>query len=118
MLDQRPALLDDDAHVCLIHNDEAARTRHAVDFIRAAARRGARTLYVSDGRDAREVMAVLDGHEARGDPLRRSGRLALRSPEDSYLADGRFDPESVVGWLREEAGRAQADGCAGLCVTG
>lgn len=103
-------------HLCLPFSDDAEQREVAAAFITGGLARGERVLYFTDRRDPETVHSWLPAADLTA--ALRSGRLSVRTAEDGYLADGRFDPDAMVAALKEETERSLRDGHAGLRVSG
>ncbi|GAT71182.1 histidine kinase [Planomonospora sphaerica] len=103
-------------HLCLPFSDDAEQREVATAFITGGLARGERVLYFTDRRAPETVHSWLPADDLAA--ALRSGRLSVRTAEDSYLAVGRFDPDAMVTALKEETERSLRDGCTGLRVSG
>src|SRR5262245_22266743 len=103
-------------HACVVCAGRAEQVAAAVRFLAAGLAAGDRCVYVADGPAAGEVSAALAA--AGVDVLGEQGRGALLLAADwhSLLHSGDLDPARMIGLLRQAAGRARADGFAGLRV--
>jgi ABC-type transporter Mla MlaB component len=105
-------------HACCRFASAEDRGLLTVALVRDAARRGYKVLYLCPGEDvdaAVEALARLD--ESVTQALAR-GQIEVKSAVGTYLPDGAFDPQRMLDCLREEHERAEAEGYAGLSLTG
>jgi anti-anti-sigma regulatory factor len=98
-------------HACVVVDDDDMRLRGLATYIDAGLREEDRILYF--GPDPQRLADQLDVHDAIG-----RGQIVMVTPEESYLAAGRFDPEATMAGWRTEAARARADGYRGLRAIG
>jgi len=110
--------LEPGEHLCLLHDSEEERLAAVIPFLRRGLESKERCLYIAcEG----EADATLDGLSASGIDVefeRAREALVVSTVRDTYLRDGKFDPDQMVDLLRFEAERARHDGFAGLRVTG
>lgn len=105
-------------HLCLVYDSLQEQMATAVPFMRAGLERGERCVYAADDNS---VAAVLEAMRAGGidtDSAMRSGAFSVLTKRDTYLREGRFDPDGMIGFLREAAGAATAAGFTALRATG
>ncbi|MFC4072552.1 MEDS domain-containing protein [Actinoplanes subglobosus] len=98
-------------HACVVVDDDDTRLRSLATYIDAGLRDGDRILYFGPG--PQHLADELGVHDAVD-----RGQLVMATPEDSYLASGRFDPEATMAGWRTEAAQARADGFRGLRAIG
>ncbi|MFB9719388.1 MEDS domain-containing protein [Planobispora longispora] len=105
-------------HLCLAFAHEAEQREVASAFVTAGLERGERVLYFTDGPTGDRVRRWLEESGVDVAEAMATGRLGIRSAEDTYLAAGRFDPDAMIDALREEVDRSLAAGFAGFRVSG
>jgi len=105
-------------HACCHFLDADDRERLAVAFLRDRLRRGHRVVYFSDGGDGAAPAAQLELLDPAFEPAIARGQLEVRRASEAYFPDGRFEPDRMLGLLRQEIDRARVDGYRGLGVTG
>ncbi|WP_433795838.1 MEDS domain-containing protein [Actinoplanes sp. CA-252034] len=98
-------------HACVVVDDDDVRRRSLATYVSAGLRDDERILYF--GADPQRLADELGLHDAVA-----RGQIEMATPEDSYLAGGRFDPEATMEGWRSEAARARADGYRGLRAIG
>ncbi|WP_229074702.1 MEDS domain-containing protein [Actinoplanes sp. DH11] len=96
-------------HACVVIEDDETRRRSLLTFIRGGLRDGQRILYYGPAEPA--LTAELA-------PALADDRLRMATPQESYLAAGRFDPEAMMRGWRDAAAEARADGFRGLRAIG
>jgi hypothetical protein len=97
------------SHACLLYETREEQAAAIVPFIRDAIERGHRCLYVVDDLTAADVISVLG---ARADVMGavHSGALFIQTKRQTYLRDGRFEPDSMVCFLDDAIDEAAAAG--------
>jgi anti-anti-sigma factor len=105
-------------HLCLAFDDDAEKRRVATRYTADGLIRGERVLYFADRSDPDTVREWL--HAARIDVAGASARGQLRvvTADETYLAPGVFDPDTMVRRLRDEIGASLDAGYTGMRVTG
>jgi PAS domain S-box-containing protein len=102
------------AHLCPIYSRPAERLRMLVPYFQAGIVRGEQCLYIADDADVDELRA--QGLGSDGDPARDV--LVMLTARESYLRNGRFDPDKMFELWSERLAAAHAAGFVGLRVTG
>jgi anti-anti-sigma regulatory factor len=105
-------------HACCHFADAEDRERLAIAFVRDGLRRGDKVVYLFDGDDAAPLLSRLERLDPGVQSAVARGQFEIRRARDAYLPDGRFDPERMLGMLREEHDRAGVEGYSGLSMTG
>lgn len=105
-------------HLCLIYNNREEQLAAAVPFIRAGLERGEKCLYVVDDNTAATVIDAMKATGIDTDKALASGALSVVTKRDSYLKNGEFDPDWMIGFLGEAVASAEREGYAGFRVTG
>jgi len=105
-------------HILSICPDEGRRLDLIASIFRAGFEVGCRCLYLT-GRTP--PAGVLDGLRARrcevDRPLARR-QLVMLTAEQSYIPDGRFDPDRMLDLWVDLCTAARKDGFEGVCATG
>ncbi len=105
-------------HILSLCPDEGRRLDLIASIFRSGLGLGCRCLYIT-GRTP--PPGVLDGLRARGCEVDRplaTGQLMMLTAGQSYLSDGRFDPDRMLGLWVDVAAQARREGFEGLCATG
>jgi anti-anti-sigma factor len=103
-------------HICWLVDDDRLRMHEIAGFVRAGLRDHHRVVYCGDGPEA--VLAGIDELGIDTGAALARGQLAATTAEESYLAGGTFEPESVLRGWPALAESARADGYAGIRVLG
>ncbi|MDQ0585495.1 MEDS domain-containing protein [Streptomyces rishiriensis] len=105
-------------HLCLAFVDDAEQRRVVTSYVSAGLARGERVLYFADRNAPATVLGWLRTAGLEPDRAVARGQLQVDTVEDSYLATGRFDPETMVNTLRRHVSDSLAAGYAGLRISG
>ena len=95
-------------HACVVFDDDATRLTALRRWFDAGLRDDHRILYHGPAAYLGPRAAAAAGR----------GQLRMATPESSYLAGGRFDPEATIAGWRHESATARADGYRGLRAAG
>jgi PAS domain S-box-containing protein len=102
------------SHVCPIYSTPADMQRMLVSYFRAGIVRGEQCLYIANEASVDDLRAQGIGS---ADDLAR-GVLIPVTARESYLRNGRFDPDEMFAFWTERLAAARAAGYVGLRVTG
>lgn len=105
-------------HCCAFYDSAAQRREMVVEFVRDGLDAGDRVAYFTDTRSPADVLDDLHAAGLHPDAALASGQLAVRSADDSYLAELPFDPERMVATLHAAVDAALSDGFTGFRVSG
>lgn len=105
-------------HLCLTFADEAEQRRVVTSYLLGGLERGERVMYFADQNTPQQVLGWL--REAGTDPWRALDRaqLTVTTADDSYLAEGFFDPDTMVAALTREVADSLEAGYTGFRVSG
>ncbi|HET9229599.1 MAG TPA: MEDS domain-containing protein, partial [Thermoanaerobaculia bacterium] len=115
--DRRIGRLRQGDHLCLIHDTPAEKLAALVPFLKSGLAKGERSLFLGRVPDAQAIERAL---ETGGIPVGREferGALVLLSDRESWLDQGRFDPNFFQDLLRRAEQQALDDGFSGLRAT-
>lgn len=105
-------------HFCFVYKNREEQFSVVIPFIRIGLERGEKNIYVADDNT---VQGVLDEMRRQGidvDSAVKTGALAVVTKKDTYLKQGCFDPDCMIGLLTEFAEAARGEGYSALRVTG
>lgn len=88
-------------HVCQIFNHDEERLNSLLEFLRSGLVAGERTACFTDNLDEVQLARHLARHGLSSDALQESGAFTCTGASKTYFQDGRFDPERMVGLLRQ-----------------
>jgi signal transduction histidine kinase len=97
-------------HLCSIYEKEADRVSVALPFLRIGLGRGDKCVYVGDEGGEQAMAGALQADGVDVERLTASGALVLLPKEQAYLRGGRFEPEDMFRFWREEAAAATVAG--------
>ncbi|HEX9046922.1 MAG TPA: MEDS domain-containing protein [Verrucomicrobiae bacterium] len=105
-------------HLCLIYETAEEQFSAIVPYIKAGLERHEKCLYIADDNTATMVLDALRRGGIAVEAALKSGGLAVLTKQDTYLKDGRFDPDRMIELLEEATDRALREGYSALRVTG
>jgi PAS domain S-box-containing protein len=117
-LEQELAKLKHGDHICLIYENTDEQLAAAVPFVIEGLARGERCIYIADESTIAEVVQALDAASVDVVQERRRGALRIPTNQDTYLQAGRFVPQAMIDFIRQEETEALAEGFSGLRLTG
>lgn len=88
-------------HLCLIYDNLDQQLAAAVPFLRSGLERGERCLYIADDNSRTALLDVLHQSGVEVDRYFQSGALIITGKRETYLRDGRFDPDLWIRFLSE-----------------
>lgn len=105
-------------HLCLIYETEEEQFSAVIPFIKIGLERGEQCVYIVDDNTAAKVIDRMKGAGIDVESAVESGKLIIASKQDSYLKQGFFDPDWMIGFLKQATDDAKAAGFSALRVTG
>ncbi|MDD2853471.1 MAG: MEDS domain-containing protein [Desulfuromonadaceae bacterium] len=105
-------------HLCLIYETREEQISAVTPYMKIGLERGEKCLYVVDDNTAAIVIDAMNGAGIDVETVIESGQLAIVSKQDSYLKQGYFDPDWMIGFLKQAADEAKAAGFPALRATG
>jgi hypothetical protein len=105
-------------HYCGIYRTDEDQRAIIVDFVRDGVARGEKMIYIVNVQSAEQLRATLAAADIAVDALVDKGQLVILTAKEAYLKHCEFDPEKMIGLLREETEQALAEGYTALRVTG
>ena len=101
-------------HLCSIYETDGERNAVAVPFLRIGLGRGEKCLYLhSDGKpdDIAQALAA-DGLDV--ERFISNGALVIKSKDEAYLRNGRFDAERMLAFWQHESAAAKSEGYSAI----
>jgi PAS domain S-box-containing protein len=95
-------------HLCVIYDTQEEQFAAALPYLRTGLERGEKCLYVVDENTAAAVLDALGKGGTDVDRYLRSGALTIAHKEETYLEQGRFEPDWMIGFLTEATAEAGA----------
>ena len=114
---RRMASLAPGDHMAGIYGSDEERRMLLSVYVQEGLAQGDKVLFLADEQTVRRDLGCPDGETGVLPGLER-GRLRILPPEMSYTRQSVFDPEDMMGQLREEARRARSEGCRALRAVG
>jgi len=112
------ARLDVHDHLCLIYESREEQLAAVIPFIRIGLKRGEQCMYIADDNTASEVLTAMRDAGIDIETTVARGQLTVASKRETYLKQGRFDPDWMIEFLRQAIVAAEAAGYRALRVTG
>ena len=101
-------------HVCYLYDDPAEQLRNITKFLAAGLPQGERILYVYEHHTPAQLDAALAEHGVDVAKERARGAILYFSKNETYLAGGTFEPQSVIDRWRDILKRSLAEGYTGI----
>jgi PAS domain S-box-containing protein len=117
-LEQELSKLKQGDHICLVYENTAEQMAGAVLFLKKGLAQGERCLYIADDRTVEVIAQALAAIGVDVAHERERGALWMLTKQYTYLKSGKFDPQTMIDFLRSAQTQALADGFSGLRVTG
>jgi PAS domain S-box-containing protein len=105
-------------HLCLIYETREEQFATIIPFVRIGLERGEKCVYIADDNTAAAVLAAMHGHGIDVDGALESGALSVISKKEAYLREGYFDPDLMIGFLRDAIEEAKKEGFMAIRATG
>jgi signal transduction histidine kinase len=101
-------------HRCLIYDTQEQQLAAAVPYLRSGLERHERCLYITDENTATTILDALRKGGADVDRCVQGGALIITGKRDTYLRQGAFDPDLMIGFLTRATADATAARFSGL----
>jgi PAS domain S-box-containing protein len=105
-------------HLCCIYKTEEEHRSVVTSFLRRGLEQGEKVIYIVDTHTAETILGYLQNDGLDVKPYLTSGQLVVLTRDETYMREGSFDVERMIGLLRSETERALAEGYPALRVTG
>lgn len=105
-------------HLCCIYDTDEEHRELITPYIISGLERNEKVLYIVDVRTAEAVKEYLRAAGVSVEPYLEEGQLAILNVDEAYMRTGTFDPDGMIEMLREETGKALAEGYSALRITG
>jgi hypothetical protein len=113
----RIAELDVHDHLCFIYETPEQQFAAIVPYIRFGLERGEKCVYIVDHNEASTVPNALRSGGIDVESAVASNSLTILTKKDAYLKRGFFDPDWMIGFLKEACDAALASGYPALRAT-
>jgi signal transduction histidine kinase len=101
-------------HRCLIYDTQEQQLAAALPYLRAGLERRERCLYMTDENTAATILDALRKGGTDVDRSLQMGALIVTDKQETYLSQGRFDPDWMIGFLTQATAEATAAKFSGL----
>ncbi len=105
-------------HLCIIYHTDEEHRAILTEYLERGLDAGERVVYIVDARTAGVIRGYLRDAGVDVAAAEERSQLVFLTRDDAYMRGGVFDPQAMLGLLREEAQRALDEGFTGLRVTG
>jgi PAS domain S-box-containing protein len=106
-------------HLCCIYETDQEHRSVLAPYMKQGLEQGEKVLYIVDERTSDAILGYLREEGLDVTSYLEKGQLSIVSSTESYLKEEKaFDPDRMIALLREETGRALAEGYSALRVTG
>lgn len=95
-------------HLCVIYDTQEEQFAAALPYLRTSLERGEKCLYIVDENTAAAVLDALGKGGTDVDRYLRSDALTIANKEETYLEQGRFEPDWMISFLTEATAEAGA----------
>lgn len=106
------------AHMCQIFGEDEERLDALLKFLSSGLEAGERTACFTEKLDDARLASHLAEHGLSCDELTRSGTFSRAGTGEVYFQDGRFDPDRMIGLLRQFYADSVAGGFPAARVIG
>jgi signal transduction histidine kinase len=101
-------------HRCLIYDTQEQQLAAALPYLRSGLERHERCLYITDENSAATILDALRKGGTDVERCLEGGALIITGKQDTYLRDGSFDPDLMIGFLTRSTAEATAARFSGL----
>ncbi|PWB50691.1 MAG: hypothetical protein C3F06_11520 [Candidatus Methanoperedenaceae archaeon] len=105
-------------HLCLIYETRSEQFETVVPFIRIGLENGEKCIYSADDNNTGEVLSAMRSGSIDVESAISNGALVIVSKKETYLRQGYFDPDEMIGFLKESTESAKKEGFSALRTTG
>ncbi len=110
--------LQQGSHLCFIYSSREQQLETLRSFVRKGLERNEKILYVFDDRTKEEIIKYFEKKNLEIKELLDSGQFEFLTKRESYLKNGRFEPDNMFELLTKAKDRALENGFTGLRATG
>lgn len=102
--------LGDQRHICAFFNTPSEEYRLTLPFIKDGLERGERAFHIVGPAGKDDHRRRLESAGVRFDEIQRKGQLEVRTWEQAYLRDGRFNQHAMLSLIQEVLEEGTAKG--------
>lgn len=104
-------------HLCFLYKTEAEHRAVLTSFLRQGLEQGEKVIYLFDHRVPETIHIYLKDGGLDLDPYLRRGQLLFLSAPETFLSQGKFEPEALISLWQREIKKSAAEGFKGLRVS-
>jgi len=105
-------------HLCFLYETEEEHRAVLTPFLRQGLEYGDKIIYLLDHHAPETIFKYLEDEGMDLEPFLGRGQLIFRSARETYLSQGKFEPEAMIDLWQQELEQSLAEGYRGLRVTG
>lgn len=105
-------------HFCSIYRNKEEQFATVIPFTRKGLQQNEKCVYVIDKNTKKEVIQAFKDEGIAVDSYMAKGQIQFFTKEETYLRDGYFAPERMIGLLKDLEEQALNKGYEGLRATG
>ena len=105
-------------HICQIYNDEDERQGALVNYIISGLQAGEKTACFTEKESSDSLSEFFEQHGISFQEVENSGEFTLSRTAEVYFEDGKFEPERMLGLLKEFYENARSMQSTGARVIG
>jgi chemotaxis family two-component system sensor kinase Cph1 len=101
-------------HLCLIYETQEEQFAAALPYLTTGLQRGEKCLYIVDENTGAAVLAALRKDGTDVDHYLGNGALTITHKQETYLKQGRFDPDWMIAFLAQATAEAGVGKFSGM----
>ncbi|HSH31832.1 MAG TPA: MEDS domain-containing protein, partial [Candidatus Saccharimonadales bacterium] len=105
-------------HTCLIYSDRTEQFAAAIPYMKKGLNNNERCIYITDDNSVAVVKKDMKRQGIDFDEAVETGSLKMATKDQSYLKHGTFDPDAMLGLVKNSVADAEQKGFSSLRVTG
>jgi PAS domain S-box-containing protein len=105
-------------HICHFFSSEKEKISVVKEYFRSGLEMGDKCLYIAENGNSDYILEKLNLSGVRADSAPSNGNLAVMGRKDMYLHQGKFDPDYIIGKLKQFSDLARSRGYGNLRIAG
>ncbi len=105
-------------HLCCIYRSKDEQMTALSSFMKIGVERNEKCLYIVDDRTKQEVIDAFKDQDFDLEEVMKTNQFEFMTKSETYLKDGFFDPDKMIGLLEDAMEKALKEDYSGLRVTG
>jgi len=105
-------------HLCFLYETDEEHRAVMSSFLQQGLEYGEKVLYLLDQRAPETILKYLKDEGLDLEPYLRRGQLVFLNARETYLDQGKFEPEALINFWLRELEKSVAEEFKGLRVTG